>query len=549
MANPKKAHPGVALAKAGVGDRAAMAVVAFICLVQYAFLLRLWDGYISQYAGELIPHFASSLATLMVLAGSGIIIAFSLHRWRQGIRAAQSLERPAQHHSFDAVRNLLSDVTARSSLNAVPALLYTPKNANALEVRQSGGYSSAIVVGLSRRSHARNDPAVLSTQLGHEISHLELGATREEILYRRSITLHFRVLGFGIAVFLAALAYLDRGGASTSGGIRSFWPVLDLSIYVQIAGQLLVLLLSCLSVLLYSYYFLVRREHLHDLRGFALAGWRSDPEIVFEAEGKRSELLSIESFFTLHPSRQSRVQVVKKRDHLLVSAIVYPLIVSMLQPLFLLLSTGWREVFGFDRPAWNLGLTLMSGLMLFALLRSDIARLGIMALVRPKQDMWIILIYALMVGLATQIPRMFLEVDFGLQREFPISVIAERIWQGTVQGGFNVVVMVACAMIISVYISAAVTASESPARRLWIAAAETIVLGLVVICGFVVMSLNSWAFRADVLIFGGCVTATFLTLVTLTQRCRNCGRRRTSAIWLRSKCSCGKDHSSELRQL
>ncbi|WP_424973217.1 hypothetical protein [Dinoroseobacter sp. S76] len=549
MANPKKAHPGVTLAKAGVGDRAAIAVVAFTCFVQYAFLSRLWDGYISRYAGELIPRSVSALATLMVLGGGVIIVAFSVYRWRQGTRAAQSLERPAQHQSFDTVRNLLSDVSARSSLRAVPALLYTPKNANALEVRQSGSYPSAIVVGLSKRSHARRDPSSLSTQLGHEVSHLELGATREEVLYRRVITLHFRVLGFGIAVFLAALAYLDRGGVSHSGGIHSFRPVLDLSIYVQIAGQLLVLLLSCLSIFLYSYYFLVRREHLHDLRGFALAGWKSDPEFVFEAQGKRSALSSIESFFTLHPSRQSRVQIVKKRDHLLVSAVAYPLIVSMLQPLFLLLSTGWREAIGFERPAWNLGLTLMSGLMLFALLRSDIARLGVMALVRPKQDMWIILIYALMVGLATQIPRMFLEVDFGLQREFPISVIAQRIWQGTVQGGFNVVVMVACAMLISVYVSAVVTASKGTARRLWFIVAETMVLSLVVICGFVVMSLNSWAFRAEVLAFGGFITAAFLVLVNLTQRCRNCGRKRTSAIWLQSKCSCGKDHSSELRHL
>ena len=57
--------------------------------------------------------------------------------------------------------------------------------------------------------------------------------------------------------------------AMESGG---FVLVFDSTIYVQLAAQFAVLFLSLAIVFVYSYFFIVRREHIHDFRGFELNG-------------------------------------------------------------------------------------------------------------------------------------------------------------------------------------------------------------------------------------------------------------------------------------
>jgi hypothetical protein len=90
------------------------------------------------------------------------------------------LEQPATNLSFDAIRSALVRVAARSTLRSPPVLRYTPKNAQALEVRERGG-PSGDATGLDQRAYQRSQPAAFDTMLGHEVSHLEVSETRIEI--------------------------------------------------------------------------------------------------------------------------------------------------------------------------------------------------------------------------------------------------------------------------------------------------------------------------------------------------------------------------------
>jgi hypothetical protein len=175
-------HPMRLLMHLGISDGpAAIAIIITICL-QYVFLAKLWEGYPIRYMGDVIhSNVVITLAALSILGATAIGV-FSLRRWSLGLNAARRLERPATHQSFEAIRAALGIVAGRSTLASAPALLYTPKNANALEVRQSGSTSDkAVVVGLDQRLYQRCEPAAFAAMLGHEVSHLELAATRVEI--------------------------------------------------------------------------------------------------------------------------------------------------------------------------------------------------------------------------------------------------------------------------------------------------------------------------------------------------------------------------------
>ena len=225
-----------------------------------------------------------------------------------------------------------------------------------------------------------------------------------------------------------------------------FVPVFDITIYVQLGAQFAVLLLSSAIVFVYSYFFIVRREHIHDFRGSQLA--ETDALAAIFAAQRADGFLArqataVKTFFVLHPNPGARLLVLKRHDLILLSAILYPTVVSGLEPLILLLVAGWRDFFRIDREMWNLGLTVAAGLFLYAVLRADLARLGLGLLLDTPRYSLLVPVYGLVAGAATQIPRVILEILFGLRRGFPFSVILERILSGSVVGAGRIALMTA----------------------------------------------------------------------------------------------------------
>jgi hypothetical protein len=214
-------------------------------------------------------------------------------------------------------------------------------------VKPSG---DAVIVGLEQRTRQRDRPRAFEDMLGHEVSHLELAETRLAIWARRAVLLHFRTLGWAAATFCLALGFVDRRGIGSHPSFGGFVPVFDGTVYTGLSSQFVVLILSSAIVFIYSYYFVVRREHMHDFRGSQLAETDALAD-VFAAQ--RSSAFrpfdAFTDFFNLHPNPTARTRVIRSRDLILLSAILYPLVMSGLQPLTLLLTAGWRDFFGVSR--------------------------------------------------------------------------------------------------------------------------------------------------------------------------------------------------------
>jgi hypothetical protein len=373
-----------------------------------------------------------------------------------------------------------------------------------------------------------------------------------EVWARRATGLHFRVFGWLVLVFVLVLGFIDPRGIGSAPALGGFAPVFDAGVYVQLSSQFAALVLSSAIVFVYSYFFVVRREHVHDVRGSQLAGTQALADNVFASQLSPSLLVaawsSLKSFFTLHPNPDTRRRVVVDRDFILLSAMLYPAIVSGLQPLTLLLTAGWRGYFGVSEPSWNLGLTIAAGLLLYAVLRADIARLGLGLLLNPRRYWALLPVYAAVAGLATQIPRFVLEFLFGLRRGFSLGTIIERIWNGFVIGGSRIALMVAAILIMLASLTAVrigAVGEENAGRWTLL---DGVAMALVVTGAFTIASLSSAAFMLDVFLLCAGVALAYAGWFAVMCRCGGCSKSRLSALLLRTRCGCGHEHLPLLRR-
>jgi hypothetical protein len=541
-------HPARILRYIGVSELPASVAVAAIAVLQYLFLIRLWQGYALKWMGDMIsPNVVES--GIAVSVGGALAIAWlSIRQTRSGTDAAKRLERPADNSSFDRIRSSLSRVAARSTLPKLPRLMYTPKNALALEAREFSGTDQSVVVGLMQRSEELQKPLSFAAMIGHEVSHLELSQTRGEVHARRVISVHFRILGWLALVFLLTIAFIDRSGLGSAPPFAGFVPIFDLTIYSALSAQFAILLLSSGVVFIYSYYFLVRREHIHDFRGSQLAGTDALAKYVFKSPGSfRERLQELADFFALHPGRRARRRVVLYRDFVLLSAITYPLILAQILPLGQLLTAGWQSEFSFDTSLWNLGDTLGTGLLLFMVVSADVERLGISVLL-DRRNLVLVPIYAAIAGVATQIPRFVIEIIFGIRHELSITQIGVRLMTESLTGGFHVAIMVTLLLVVLAFLCAIRTAARGEAitRRGTLVHLGTKVA--IAIGAFTISSLRSPQFVFDVFVLLGLVVGFNILFNLLAIRCPACNRQRGNAILLNSRCSCGHEQLEVLRR-
>lgn len=546
---PYNTPPARLIARFGVSELPAALAVALLALLQYMFLVQLWQGFPLKAVGDVIHMNVVIAGFVLSLIGGVVIIAGSIARWRCVVKATRQLEAIASNLSFDALRELTTTLARRSTLSVTPQLRYTPKNAAALEVREGNAVvPSAVVVGLNQRKRQCDDPQAFAAQLGHEISHLELAATRVEIGARRLVILHFRVLGWLVTVFLVMLAFIDRRGIDRAPRFWGFKPVWDFNLYMSMSYHMVLLVLSSIVIFIYSYFFAVRREHIHDFRGSQLAGNGALAERVFPVNSSlRGYWHALIDFVQLHPSSSARRRVVRNRDFILLSAVIYPLVVAGAQPLALLLMTGWDRTFALERHWWNLFTTVATGLILYLVLCSDIVRLGLGSLIR--QRFWLFVpVYAAVAGIATQIPRIVMEIVFGLRKDFSIDAVVERIWMGVLSGGGRIAVMTALILLTLAYLAAVRTAASGEANPGKHTILFHVVSSVVTIGAFSIASLTSLDFMRDVLFGVSVVVVLSIVYIVIRNRCGVCGRYRLSATILITKCRCGSEHLPLLRR-
>jgi hypothetical protein len=533
--------------KLGIRETPAAVAIAMIALLQYAFIVKIWEGYPLRWSGDAI-HPNVVLAGLSVsILGAAVITITSLRRWAKGTAAARRLEKPATNRSFDPIRHSLQELSSRSTLPQPPDLLYTPKNALALEVRQDEAGPGAVVVGLDQRKRQKADPEALAAQLAHELSHLELGTTRGEINARRAVILHFRVLAWLVGVLTVIIGFIDPTGIGSMPPFGGFVPVFAADVYVRLTAQLAILLFSTAIIFVYSYFFVVRREHIHDLRGSQIIGSIVLAERVFEPIAARQGIRhAIYSFFALHPSAAARAHAIRKRDIVLLSAVLFPIIVAGSLPMVLLLTAGWRDVFGVEEHWWNLGITIAAGLVLYLVLSADFSRMGLGALL-GKQTWLRVPLYALCAGLATQLPRLLLEIIRGWRQGLPAEEVYERITLSFWAGSGRIALMIALVLLMLAYLSAvriAALGEGRAGRGVWMDR----VMGASIVTGaFAIASLTSVGFIIDVAVFVTLLGLAHLSWFIVTSCCVGCRRRPWGSMWLRTRCQCGIERLSYLR--
>jgi hypothetical protein len=543
-------HPAKLIQKLGVREAPATVAVSITALLQYLLLFRLWEGYPLRAAGDAIHPNVVTAALLLSTLGAAAIVALSLHAWIRGVAAARRLEKPATDHSFAAIRQRLITLTTESTLSHAPELLYTPKNAEALEVREYEHGAAAVVVGLDQRKNERIDPEVFAAKLGHEISHLELGATRIETNARRAVVLHFRLLAWLVSIFVIVIGFIDPRGIGSDAPYWGFAPVFAGEIYTDLSAHFVVLLLSSAIIFVYSYFFIVRREHIHDLRGSQFLESPVLATRVFTvAAGSRSIFQAVRNFFELHPSDAARARVILDRDFVLLSIVFFPLIVGGIPGPFLqLLTGGWRQALGIEEQWWNLSLTVFGGVLFYLILSADLSRLGL-AVVLGRRNFLAILVYSGCAGLATQIPRVFFEVLYGLRRGLEPAVIINRVATGFLAGGVRITLMIALSLLALTFLSAiriAALGEAGAGRMLWLDR----LLGVVVLTGaFAIASLTTIGFIIDVLAVLAVVALCGILAVISSARCGVCRRPALSALRLSSRCPCGRERLPYLQSL
>ncbi len=544
-------HIARVVKRLGVTEMLPGVAVVIVAILQYIFLIRLWLGYPIKFVNVLIPLNVVVTGTILSIVGVIAIVLLSIKRWVCGTEAAKRIEKPAEHHSFNGIRSILNRIVAASTLSNYPKLLYTPKNSYALEVRMPVDGPMAVVIGLGQRDECRRDTDAFAAKLGHEVSHLELATTHFEIWVRRLVTLHFRIFGYLLAVFVLLLSFIDLHGLASNSVFGGFVPVFDASIYIKLSAQFAALLMSSFIVFVYPYFFLVRCEHIHDLRGTDLAGTMALAQRVFAKErqtgiGTRI-IVSITSFFTLHPSPSGRRSVILLRDFILLSAIFYPLIMASILPLTQLLVAGWRSTFSIPEHLWNLGQTSATSLFLFAVLSADISRLGLSVLLGVRYWWLKIPTYAFVAAVATQLPRVVLEIIYGVRNDFNTLTIIERTWNGLSVGGINVALLVGTLLIGLCLLTAVRIAATGEDCALSWSVIDKIFTLLIMLGAFTISSLTTLAFRQNVLIALFIVASIYGLVFAYLNRCHVCNKRRLSALALRTQCSCGNDNLSYLK--
>ncbi|BBQ01251.1 hypothetical protein BSFA1_63790 (plasmid) [Burkholderia sp. SFA1] len=528
-------HPAVLLQGLGVSETPTGIGVALVAAFQYFFLIKLWEGYVLRRLGDVVHPFIGMTGMMTSVAGAGAILCIFRLRQKRRSKANHRIEKPATNASFTAIRRSLERVVGRSTLKRSPELRYSPKDALALTSRETAsGDGQSIVVGLHQRERQGADPDAFEAQLAHEVSHLELAATAIESGVRRAVALHFCVLGWLVAVFTLTLGFVNPRGIGSG-----FEPVFDARLYFRLIPHALVLAFSTAIVFVYSYFFVVRREHIHDFRGCQLAGNDLLATRIFEAATTRDRFgQGIVDFFRIHPTASARRRVLLTRDLILLSPLLYPLIVAGIMPTMLLLLAGWRDVFHIDPISWHVGLTIADGVMLFLLLRADIARLGLSVLVR-RRYLLLVPLYAITAGVATQIPRLLLEASTGIQKGRSMDAIARRTIADFMSGGLHVTVMIALTLVLLAYLTGvriAVVGETRGTRR-----GHDLMLAVIAVCAFTAISLQTAAFIFTVMVVAGGISMLYLLLILVTRRCVACGRHRLSALRLAPRCRCGHD--------
>jgi Zn-dependent protease with chaperone function len=214
--------------------------------------------------------------------------------------------------------------------------------------------------------------------LAHEVSHVELGDIQQSSFLRYFHIVYLYCLT-AVALFLffafatpPYLTFTDEDGLPVYG-LHWNWPPQRL--FTAISASYVLFLVSSLL----TYYYVVRREFAHDFRAAQLVQ-RTGAILPFFSKGFKirswveTQRRRIFYFLQFHPTPEARLKNLENRDPFFVDPLLYPALCAafiLYVPVII-----WAVIGRFTGEGATLNLinVCLTGLSLFALLRSDTAR-------------------------------------------------------------------------------------------------------------------------------------------------------------------------------
>jgi hypothetical protein len=529
--------PISALAQLGVSDIPALAAVLYLLIVQIAFLATLIHNFLLFPQGnefvDVTPRAVGLAATVLIPLGA---LWQARRTWRR-LKVSAALERPARNLLYSSVQGLLSTVLKRSEVQRDVELCYHMVNAEACHVTEGLRGPDRIVVGVNKAVSATQQPRLLESLLAHEVSHLEHRRTRVETWARAGLLIYVQSAAAVLVTIVLLVGYLEpevRDDGTAIAGVLPHWnPDLQSRFVIPIVIQTLV----SMMIVGLSYFVLIRRELLHDLRATQLVGHRSLLTERFEPECKlrqaRTGLQRLGESWSeirgIHPSVCQRARVLTTEDWVTLDSGVYPLIAGLLLTTPLLLLGPVLQALDVPKVPSNVIATLAGAWLIYCVTRADVGRFAALHLTRQAWIMaWVR--YCCTMAASSTFVGLLLGLWYGIRRlgGGALTVVIEAQFERCISLLiFLMVLLFGLQMLVALWRLADAESAVSRRTRVF---RECLVF-LVILGAFTAPSLS--LAPAQILVYTMTVVLFCIPLlIALSSRCRRCASYRLGALLL-----------------
>lgn len=379
---PLLTHPVPALKRIGINDdRVFIAIVLLISLSVIPALYR-----VIAYLSFLEENLILTTREVVVINGGAVLLLASVLGWyarnlRRGLQdpARQGLSM-LQNQKFAGLLDEVKALCARIGLQADIQFHYNPfeNDVNAQVFKKRSTFYVNVSRGLWKLY--QRDKAVCLSIIAHELSHVELNDIRFSNLFRWCLNAYLIVFAWLLAYVLFILN-LDKFFGEWA------WEMPLTSVF----GPMLMSLSGLLGAYIYSYYFLIQRELIHDIRAIqimedaeGLITWFKGVSVAttYRSIAARTRHLLL-YFFGYHPFPKARLVAVSEKHPYLINYYIFPFVSGVLVLVVPQLVRIILQDFDLLSPALDAAISLvLPTLLTYLLLQSDFGRLGMLMLKR-----------------------------------------------------------------------------------------------------------------------------------------------------------------------
>lgn len=549
-------HPALVLRRLGVRDRHVGTAIGILLFFQVIVALIIFKNYQEldtgfAVRGVLAPGLIPSPFVLAVVVAVWLL----LRALRTDARSRRSV-KPASNVSFNDLRMELEHVRLKSIVTVPIELLYHPRQSDASFATERDK-QPAIVLGPGFRELQRKCPLLVRAVIGHEISHIELNETRRETWLRRALSVYCILTAGLFASVWMMMVFLQPSeiGGRLIAGIEPLIPKPSPDVLGRFGGHTIVMLLDVVAVIVFGFFFVARRELMHDFRASQLANSTALAKEFFAPRCytviQRGILFRFlakgRAFIGLHPSDCERAARIERRDFIALNAGLFPAIGGMLFPSLLLLTAPAQDIFGLSKGLANILALFVVAVLTFLVLRADSVRFGV-SMVINRFSFRCFFQYCAVLGSFSILTGVLLSFWYFYRDGHAFEVLLSNC-VGLLVGGVRLFVLYSLALaVLSYLVAVRICALGDAKARPFALFFEQGIAAFVVLLGQTAISYAKMPRLAFVAAGLSLAVGMFGAIVFfLFARCEHCKKLRWAVLRLSSRCNgCMYEHASEL---